>query len=122
MLSVVHHFVLECSDTSNTNAIYHSDASLVFDIQIKTRIFYSLNSADKCQLGITVNLACFLPIEIFVDIQIFYLACKMGFEFGTIALSNRRCAALSCKQIFPSLLRGIANGCNGTKSCHYNSF
>ena len=42
-------------------------------------------------------------------------------EKGCIEMSNRSCAALTCKEVLPSFLRSITYWSYGAETCYYNS-
>ena len=106
--------ILESLDTSNTYAIYNTNAVFVFLFQVKTRILYTLNGGNHGQLGIAIKLASFLAINVSIEIKAFYLASELCLEFGAIEQSNRSSATLTSHEVVPGFLWSIAHGGNGT--------
>ena len=80
VLAIVLYLILEGLDTTNTYAVNHTNAVLVFCLQIHAAILNGLLSSNQGQLGVAVHLASFLAIQIVVYIEVLYLTSKLCLE------------------------------------------
>ena len=121
MLTIVSHLFFKSLDTTDTHTKYYSDAVLVGSLKVKTTVLYTLHGGDKCELGVTVELAGLLAVNPIIDVKVLYLASKLGFEQRRVKLCNRCGAAFTLDHGSPCLFGGVAQWGNGTKTCYYYS-
>ena len=121
VLSIIGNLVLESLYTTNAHAIDNADTVLVHFIQIQSGVLHTLHSRNHGQLCVAVELACLLAVNVVIDIEVLNLASELCLKQRTIEMGNRRSTALAGKQVLPSLLRRVANRCNGTETCYYYS-
>ena len=119
---IVAHLILEGLDTADAHTIDDTDAVLVGRLQVDCRILYTLDGTDHCQLGVAVELAGLLAVNVIIDVQAFDLTGELRLELGCIETCNRSCTALPCQHVLPGLLRSVTQRSNGAQTCYDYSF
>lgn len=109
VLGIVGHFFLEGLDTTDAHAEDYADTILVFCLQVHTAILDSLLGSNHGQLGIAVHLASLLAVEIVVYIEVLYLTSKLCLKFRCVEKCNGSGSTDSVEQVFPHLIRSVAD-------------
>lgn len=120
--TVVFHFVLEGLDAADAYAEDHTDAVLVFLVEVHGTILHGLLGSDESQLRVAIHLARLLAIDIVVDVEVLHLAGKLRLEIGGVKAGDGSCSALSCHHVLPGLFGRVAQRRDGTEAGHYYSF
>ena len=108
-------------DTADAYAEDHADLILIDRIQVHTAVFYSFARCDQGKLFVEVHFASHFAVDVFRDIEIFYLASKLRLKLFGIKVRDRACAAHAFLHVFPRLSRRVSKGRNGAHTGDYNS-
>ena len=121
VLAVINHLILEGLDAADADAVDYTYAVLVHSVKVEFAVLHSLHGSSHTQLGATVHLAYFLPVDIVVRIEVFYLASELSLELGSVKQRNRSSATLSLQQVGPCLVNVVAERGQCAHSCYYYS-
>ncbi len=120
---VISGFLLEGVQATDTGGEDHADTILVDTLLgIELSVVDSLLSSHEGILGVEVELAQLLAVEVFFGVKILYLTCKLRLEKRSVEMSDGAGSALTLDGTLPSLGHVIAEGSERTESGDYNSF
>ena len=108
-------------DAADAYAEDHADLILVDGFQVHTTVFYSFARRDQGKLFVEVHFARCLAVNVFRDIEIFYLASKLRLKLLSIEMRDRACAAHAFLHVFPRFGRRVSKWRNGAHTGDYNS-
>ena len=119
--SVVVELLLEGARAADADTYHSAEAVQVFLLKVEAGVVHGLHRCSHRKLGIGVDLAEFLTVEVLLGLKVLHLAGKGSLEEVGVEVSDRSSAAHSCQKVFPVCFNVIADRCDSTHSCDYNS-
>ena len=120
---IVSGFFFKCMEAADTGSYDNTHAILVDRVLgVDTCVGYGLTGCHNGILGIKVELTKLLAVEVFVTVEVLYLAGELCLELRCVKMGDRTGSADAVLGVLPRGGNIVADGADHSEAGYYDSF